>query len=41
MRDLLAGLIVTWAVVGEGLARAERQGGKAPSGQEQGTGDLL
>jgi len=37
----LAGMIVTWAVVGEGLARGERQGGQAPARQEQGTGDLL
>lgn len=36
---LLAGLIMTWAVVGEGLARAEKQGGEAPLGLEQGTGD--
>ncbi|MGH7205520.1 MAG: hypothetical protein ACREI2_04850 [Nitrospiraceae bacterium] len=38
---LLAGLIVAWAIAGEGLARAEGQGGKAQPGREQDTGDLF
>src|SRR5213594_3588565 len=38
---LLTGLIVAWSIGGEGLARAERQGGKVQPGREQGTGNLF